>query len=58
MSKWNLSFISIGCLLILVSNNLEDGRNLMIIGLFIAGFAGYRFIKEVREENKKQKSKK
>lgn len=57
MSQWNMAQISIGCILIMVANQMEQGKGLMLTGVVIAGAGLYKFIVELKRENKKQNAK-
>lgn len=56
MSQWNLATISIGCIIIMVSNQMENGGPLMLLGVAIAGFALSRFFMDLSKEKKKNQS--
>ena len=57
MSQWNLATISIGCIIIMVSNQMENGKPLMILGTVIAGVALARFFKDLKKEKQKSTAK-
>lgn len=58
MSQWNMAAISIGCIIIMVSNQMENGTGLMVVATIFTGVCVARFFKELSVANKKAADKK
>lgn len=65
MSQWNLAAISVGCLIIMISNQMENGQPLMVLATIFTGVCLAKFFKDlkkakeadVRNKNSEQKKK-
>lgn len=56
MSQWNMAGISIGCILIIVSNQMEKGLGLMLTGVIIVAIGIAKFMIDLKKEKAKNKS--
>lgn len=57
MTQGNMAIISIGCIIIMLSDPQKNGFGLMFLGTVVAVFGIIRFVKDYREQKKNPKKK-